>query len=293
MKCTSCPRKCSIERNHTNSLCGVKEEMLIGRIGKHFFEEPPISGTNGSGTIFFCGCPLKCVYCQNQSLTNQYIGKVFSANELSQQIRKLESLGVHNINFVTPTHYYNKVIETLSLYKPIIPIVYNCSGYETIESILSLKNYVDIYLPDFKYADNAIAFKYSNVKDYKEVCIKAISEMLTQKPNIFEGSILKQGVIIRHLILPNNLENSKKVLDTIKDCFGNKIILSLMSQYTPVVKTNFEELNRTLKSIEYKIIVKYAEKLGFENVFIQELSSADDCFIPEFYNFENGDIAFL
>lgn len=293
MECSVCPRSCGIDRQKNSGYCRAKEEMIIGRVGVHCYEEPPISGTCGSGTIFFSGCNLRCVYCQNYALSKELCGKRFTPSELLVQIKKLEALGVHNINLVTPTHYVDKIIETLKLYHPAVPIVYNCSGYESVETLKRLEGYVDIYLPDFKYSDNLLGQKYSNVEDYREVAILAIGEMVRQKPNIFEGGIMKQGVIIRHLVLPECLENSKGVLRLIKEHLGIDVTMSVMSQFTPVAKCNYPELNRTLKPLEYKIVLNFAEKLGFHNVFVQESGAADKTYIPEFFDFENAEKVFL
>ncbi|HKL73372.1 MAG TPA: radical SAM protein [Clostridia bacterium] len=279
MKCNLCPNLCNVDRDIKSGLCHADNDMRISRIGKHFYEEPPISGNKGSGTIFFSGCTLDCEFCQNYEISKSKVGKVYTPYELAKAIKELENEGVHNINFVTPTHFSHKIRETLDIYPPNIPIVYNTSGYENVQIIKEMNAYVDIYLPDFKYADNSLALKYSKRKDYLKYCMEAISEMVKAKPIIMENGIMRQGVIVRHLVLPNNLENSKEVIRLFAENFNGYAILSIMSQFTPCYKST---ILRTLKPIEYKIILSHLEKHQISDGYIQDLSSANTKFIPDF-----------
>ena len=284
MLCNLCPNECNVDRSVALGACLAPNVMLINRIAPHYYEEPPISGTKGSGTIFFSGCTMRCDFCQNKAISRVPRGIAYTSDDLQKEIKKLEKLGVHNINFVTPTHYSHKIKETLDLYRPNIPIVYNTSGYEKREVIEEMHDYVDIYLPDFKYMDRELAKRLSHREDYPEKALKAIESMLSAKPNeCDENGIMRSGVIIRHLVLPYHVDNSIKVLDTIYKEFGTEVTLSLMSQFTPM--SDCKELNRALLPIEYKMVVKHAENLGFSDVFIQEASSASSEFIPE-WNFD-------
>lgn len=283
-KCYLCPRKCGVDREKKIGYCGSDNNLVINNYMLHYWEEPIISGGNGSGTIFFSNCSLRCMFCQNYEISSLGAGKKYTLNDLVNIIKELEKKGAENINFVTPTHYTNHIIEALDIYKPNIPIVWNTSGYETKETIEKLKKYVDIYLTDFKYYDDEISKKYSLASDYFEYASKAIKQMKINQPkDIFENGIMKKGVIIRHLVLPNNLEDSKKVLNYIKNNFGKDCFISIMGQYVPCYKAlKNNEINRKLKPLEYKIVTNYALKLGFKNGFFQELESANQCFIPNF-----------
>lgn len=285
MKCNLCPRKCNIERNTTQGFCASPEQIRIAKYMLHYWEEPFLcNDLNGSGAIFFSGCNLKCVYCQNHEISNGVIGQPYSAKELASLFKKLEDLGALNINLVTPTHYQNQIIEALKIYKPKIPVIWNSSGYEISEEIKKLKDYIDIYLVDLKYMDSNIALKYSGAKDYPEVSIKAILQMKINQPlDIIENGVMKKGVIIRHLVLPNQINNTFLCLDWIKNNLGINQYVSLMAQYTPCHKSiNFPEINRKLHNIEYKRVLNYAEKLGFTNIFYQDLESASTSYIPDF-----------
>lgn len=254
--------------------------MIINRVAPHHYEEPPISGTRGSGTIFFGGCILKCDYCQNVEISREPKGRIYTPYELSEAIRELEDCGVHNINFVTPTHHSDSIKRALDIYKPSIPTVYNCGGYERAEIIAGLKGYIDIFLPDFKYSDNALAEKFSHIKNYAEHAERAIETMLNQTTDTFSGAgIMQSGVIVRHLVLPSYVQNSLGVLDILHRIKARTV--SVMSQFTPMPAC--KELGRTLKPIEYKIIANHAETLNFSDIFIQEAASAATDYIPEFY----------
>lgn len=268
-----------MDRSVNLGKCLAGLDMVINRIAPHHYEEPPISGTNGSGTIFFGGCTMKCDYCQNFEISRVPVGKRYSPYQLSEQIRRLEDSGVHNINFVSPSHYAQEIIKTLDIYRPKIPTVYNCSGYEKLQTIESLKGYIDIYLPDFKYSSNELGEHFSHIKNYTTTAQTAISAMLSQVEDSYdENGIMQSGVIVRHLILPSYIENSKNVLLSLSDMKARTV--SLMSQFTPM--QGCKELARKIKPIEYKIVSAYAEKLDFPTIYVQELLSASEDYIPDF-----------
>lgn len=289
MICNLCPNECNVARSVSRGACLAPDVMLVNRIAPHYYEEPPISGTKGSGTIFFSGCTMRCDFCQNTAISRNPNGIPYTPYELQLEIKKLEERGVHNINFVTPTHYAHKIKETLDIYRPSIPIVYNTSGYEKREVIEEMHDYVDVYLPDFKYMDRTLAKRLSHREDYPEKALLAIESMLKAKENVYDDNgIMRSGVIIRHLVLPYHVDNSIKVLDTIYREFGNGVTMSLMSQFTPM--QGCKELDRAVLPLEYKMVVKHAESLGFTDVFIQETSSASSEFIPEWqFNSNNVD----
>lgn len=284
-KCDICPNLCGVDRRYQFGVCGVGEEIRIARAELHYWEEPLISGEKGSGTIFFSGCNLKCVFCQNYEISSLRKGKVVTVDELIDEMKKLEDKGASNINFVTPTHYAFAVKEALSKYKPKIPVVYNTSSYERVEVLKELEGLIDVYLPDFKYFSNVNAFRYSGKKDYAEVALSAIKEMVRQTgETVIEDDLIKKGVIIRHLVLPNCVEDSVTALKTLFDLFGNRVWYSVMSQYFPSGKAaDYPEINRELKSIEYKAVIAKAEKIGIENCFIQDMTSAQEAYVPEFF----------
>ena len=267
MNCTICPRKCNIDRTKTLGFCNATNNIQIAKYMLHMWEEPIISGTNGSGAIFFSNCNLKCVYCQNAEISSLGKGYPVSVEQLIDVMKELETLGAHNINLVTPSHYSKQIIEALKLYKPSIPIVWNSNGYESIEKIKQLKNLVDIYLVDMKYMDNELAFNLSKAKDYPEICQQAIIQMRKNQPSdIIENGLMKKGLIVRHLVLPNEVENSFSVLDWISTNLGTKTYVSIMSQYTPYhLATSMPKYNRKIK---YRInnrrkITKYLEIIYF------------------------------
>lgn len=284
MECNLCPRKCGSVRsdNIGNGFCGLNNRIKVARIAPHMWEEPPISGKNGSGAVFFSGCTLRCIYCQNYEISENNRGKYITTQKLAEEFKRLESLGVHNINLVSPTPYVNLIKEALDIYKPSVPIVYNSSGCERIETIKSLKGYVDIYLPDFKYSDDTLALNYSKAKNYTDTAKSAISEMINQtgENRIDKNGIMKSGVIIRHLVLPNHTKNSMGVLDIIKENFPD-IPVSLMGQYTPVHKAvGHEKLGRKITKREYNKVKNYMAELEIDG-FLQELCSAGEDFIPD------------
>ncbi len=282
--CRLCPRECGADRIKGVGICGCGDEMRVARAALHFGEEPPISGANGSGTIFFGGCSLRCRYCQNSEISREATGKVYTVEQLAEEIKNLEAQGAHNINYVTGTHYAEQIVKALEIYRPQIPIVWNCGGYETIETIELLKDYVNIWLPDIKYAIAEKAERYSNAPDYPETAFAAVEHMveLSGALETNEKGIAQKGVLIRHLILPSNTRNSIAVLERIYEKFGNSIPISLMSQYTPHGDiADLPEINRRITEREYNKVCAKMLELGL-NGFTQELSSASETYIPEF-----------
>ncbi len=292
-KCTICPHKCGINRNEGQiGRCKASEKIKIALYSTHNFEEPCISGENGSGTVFFSNCNLNCVYCQNYEISQQGKGKEITIEELAQIFLEQQSKNVENINLVTPTSYTFQIIEAIKIARENglkIPIVYNTNGYETVETIRKLDGYVDIYLPDLKYAENEKAYKYSKIENYFEIATNAIKEMVRQagKPEFDENGIMKKGVMIRHLVLPENVENSKKVLKWINDNLKDYVYISVMAQYFPTYKAKndekYKELNRKLTENEWKQIEDYIDFLGFENGFVQELGEHEEEYVPKWW----------
>ena len=284
--CTVCPRHCGVIREASvgKGFCKMGENAVVARVAKHMWEEPCISGTCGSGTVFFSGCVLKCVFCQNYKISTQNFGKELTPQQLADCYKRLEQQGVHNINLVNPTHFLNAVIESLNIYKPAVPVVYNCGGYESVESLKKLEGYIDIYLPDFKYADNTLAEKYSKVKNYHETAVAAIAEMLRQQPrNTYDNNgIMEKGVIVRHLILPSNTKNSIAALNSLHNHFGIRLTVSLMAQYIPCgIAEQYPEINRKITRREYQKVFNCLTDLDFDG-FAQELNSAKSTYIPDF-----------
>ena len=286
-KCNLCPRNCNINRDKYIGLCGVKNDLLVARIAPHYFEEPVISGSNGSGTIFFSGCNLKCVFCQNIKISKENYGKTITVEKLANKMIELQEKGVNNINLVTPTHYIEKIKETIILAKEkglTIPIVYNTSGYEKVESLKLLEGLIDIYLPDFKYYSDILAMKYSKAPHYSDIIKDALKEMYRQvgKPKITNG-IMKKGIIVRHLILPEEINDSKKIINYLYKTYKDNIYISIMNQYTPLEQVkNIKELNHRVKNKDYDNLINYAYDLGIRKCFIQVGETAKESFIPEF-----------
>ena len=285
-KCVLCPRKCNVNRNDGElGYCKASNKMKIGGYHLHMWEEPIITGEKGSGTIFFSYCNLGCVYCQNYDISFNNVGDEITIERFKDICLELQSMGAENINLVTSTHYIPLIRDGLILAKKEglrIPIVYNTSSYENVESLKLLDGLIDIYLPDFKYYDNDLG-RYSNVSDYFEVASLAIEEMYCQvgSPK-YEDGILKRGMIIRHLVLPGHIDDSKKVIKYLYDTYGDNIVLSIMNQYTPVKKLRYSELNNRVSDREYDDLIDYASDLGIENCFVQDSSSQSESFIPEF-----------
>ena len=291
MICNLCPRKCGAVRTaHSgNGFCKMGELPVVARVAPHYGEEPCISGTKGSGTVFFSGCTMRCVYCQNYEISNEDGGRTITPERLAECYKELEDKGVHNINLVTADHFAHAVVKSLEIYKPRIPIVYNCSGYTSPKTLSMLDGLVDIYLPDFKYADDFLAVKYSSAPNYVNTAVAAIHEMTVQVglPQFDDDGIMKKGVIVRHLILPAHTKNSLEVLDIVKRRFGDQVLLSLMCQYIPMGKVSdreFSRINRKITRREYDKVKLEMMRLGIDG-FTQELSSADESYVPE-WDFE-------
>ena len=291
MICNLCPRKCGAVRTaHSgNGFCKMGELPVVARVAPHYGEEPCISGTKGSGTVFFSGCTMRCVYCQNYEISNEDGGRTITPERLAECYKELEDKGVHNINLVTADHFAHAVVKSLEIYKPRIPIVYNCSGYTSPKTLSMLDGLVDIYLPDFKYADDFLAVKYSSAPNYVNTAVAAIHEMTFQVglPQFDDDGIMKKGVIVRHLILPAHTKNSLEVLDIVKRRFGDQVLLSLIFQYITMGKVSdreFSRINRKITRREYDKVKLEMMRLGIDG-FTQELSSADESYVPE-WDFE-------
>ncbi len=285
--CRLCPRNCGVNRCNSFGVCGAGDKIKVAKASLHFWEEPCISGTNGSGTVFFSHCNLLCVYCQNGKISKGGFGKEISPRELSEIFLALQNRGAHNINLVTPTPYVPLIIKALDMVKTelSIPVVYNCGGYENTETIRSLKDYIDIFLTDFKYYDKDLAKKYSHAEDYFDFALPALKEMISLCGKMeFKDNIMQKGVIVRHLVLPSLRQDSINILNILKENFGTKsFILSLMSQYFPPENLEkFPEINRKITSFEYNSVVNYALDLGFDNAYTQDRDSAKDIFVPDF-----------
>lgn len=284
-KCTACPRECGADRSVSRGFCGCNDTFRLARADLHYWEEPCISGKNGSGTIFFSGCSLKCVYCQNYEISHNLFGKDISDRRLCEIFEELKNAGANNINLVNPTHYALKIADILKTSKPSIPVVYNTGGYEKVQTLKQLDGLVDIYLTDLKYYDSVVSLKYSEAADYFEKAFEALKEMKRQQPcDIYnENGIMQKGVIIRLLILPGNISQTIKLLDLIADNFSNDTVISLMSQYTPCGRAEeYPTINRRISKREYKTVKDRLLSLGFENAYIQELSSSKEEYIPPF-----------
>lgn len=286
MLCNQCPRKCNAIRTDTDNIggfCGMPHKAVVARAALHFWEEPSISGKNGSGTVFFSGCSLHCVFCQNSDISTNNKGNPISSTELSEIFKKLENQGAHNINLVTPTHFLDVIIKALDIYKPSIPIVYNSSGYESVESLQKLKDYIDVYLLDFKYIDAEKARLYSNAPDYPNVCKSALLEAYRQQGEcLFKNGIIQKGLIIRHLLMPQATKDAISIFDWVRENTPNAYF-SIMSQYIPLGQAlNMSVINRTVTAREYNKVVDYIANSNFENCYIQERSSADKNYIPDF-----------
>lgn len=284
MKCNVCPRQCNIDRKTAVGYCGVGEDAVVAKSMLHMFEEPVISGKNGSGAVFFSGCNLRCAFCQNSAISRHVSGKTVQSNELVDIFTELEGRGAHNINLVTATHFIDRVIPALEVFKKrsTLPIVYNCGGYESVESIRRLEGLVDVYLPDFKYSDNELGRRLSSAFNYCEVATSAIEEMVRQQPKaVIVDGLIKRGVIIRHLVLPSYIKNSMDVVGIIKERFPSAL-LSLMSQYTPSFYDGEDKnLKRKLTTFEYNKVLKRVEELGIDG-FCQYRSSASSEYTPDF-----------
>lgn len=292
--CNLCPRKCNIDRSVNKGFCNEPETLILARAALHFFEEPSISGKEGSGAVFFCGCNLKCVFCQNEKISRGLIGKEVSIEHLSDIFINLQNEGANNINLVTPSHFVPSIKKALILAKEkglTLPIVYNSSGYELAETLKELEGLIDIYLPDFKYFDNKKAVDYSFAPDYPDIAKKAIAEMFRQvgENQFNEKGLMKKGVIVRHLLLPLGVNNAKDVVKYLYETYGDKIYISLMNQYTPMDSPSlkkagekYPELLRKVTKREYDRLLDFVLSLGVKNAYYQEGDTVGESFIPDF-----------
>lgn len=285
-RCMLCPRKCGINRYKTKGYCGATNKIKLAYFSLHQWEEPIISGTHGSGTIFFSNCNMKCIYCQNKKISIDGYGVYITQKKLKEIMLLLQEKGAHNINLVTPTMYVPQIAKVLRSIKNkelTIPVVYNTSSYESIITLKLMNNLVDVYLADLKYYDDSLAKKYSDTTNYFEEATLAIDEMFRQVGSIkIEDDLLVKGLIVRVLVLPGNIEDAKKIINYLYKTYKDEIIISIMNQYTPVNKCSYDNLNRKLTDKEYDEVINYATNIGVNNAFIQEGDTSDESFIPDF-----------
>lgn len=287
--CLLCPRKCGINRSTGQTgVCGVSSEIKVARAALHYWEEPCISGKRGSGAVFFSGCSLHCVFCQNREISDGKAGKVISKERLSDIFMELADKGANNINLVTPGQYIHDIVWAVNDAKSRgmkLPIIYNTSGYENVTELKLLEGIVDVYLPDFKYMDSTLSARYSRAKDYPSVAKQALSEMVRQQPDVViddATGLIQKGVIVRQLLLPGHVNDAKAVLKYLYDTYHDHVYISMMSQFTPIALKDYPEINRTVTRREYERLVDYALEIGITNAFIQEGDVAKDSFIPAF-----------
>ena len=287
--CLLCPRKCGINRRTGQTgVCGVSSEIKVARAALHYWEEPCISGKRGSGAVFFSGCSLHCVFCQNREISDGKEGKVISKERLSDIVMELAGKGANNINLVTPGQYIPDIVWAVNDAKSRgmkLPIIYNTSGYENVTELKLLEGIVDVYLPDFKYMDSTLSARYSRAKDYPSVAKQALSEMVRQQPDVViddATGLIQKGVIVRQLLLPGHVNDAKAVLKYLYDTYHDHVYISMMSQFTPIALKDYPEINRTVTKREYERLVNYALEIGITNAFIQEGDVAKDSFIPAF-----------
>lgn len=286
-ECTLCPRNCKIDRYKHAGFCGATNKIKIARASLHYYEEPSISGINGSGTIFFSGCNLQCVFCQNNEISKNNFGKEITITRLSEIMLELQNKKAHNINLVTPTHYIPQIAASIKKAKKnglVIPIIYNTSGYEKVDSLKLLRGLIDIYLPDFKYYDNYYAKEYSNANNYFEYAKDSLKEMFFQTGKcIFDkNGMLKKGIIVRHLMLPSLKEDTKSILKYLYNTYKDNIYISIMNQYTPPKSIKYTELKESIKECDYNEIIDYALDLGITNAYCQMDGTVSESFIPQF-----------
>lgn len=287
--CLLCPGKCGINRSTGQTgICGVSSEIKVARAALHYWEEPCISGKRGSGAVFFSGCSLHCVFCQNREISDGKEGKVISKERLSDIFMELADKGANNINLVTPGQYIPDIVWAVNDAKSRgmkLPIIYNTSGYENVTELKLLEGIVDVYLPDFKYMDSTLSAMYSRAKDYPSVAKQALSEMVRQQPDVViddATGLIQKGVIVRQLLLPGHVNDAKAILKYLHDTYQDSIYISMMSQFTPIALKDYPEINRTVTRREYERLIDYAIKIGITNAFIQEGNVAKDSFIPAF-----------
>ena len=286
-KCVLCPRKCGVNRYETVGFCGANNKIKLAYYSLHHWEEPIISGTNGSGTIFFSNCNMKCIYCQNKKISLDGYGKYISNKKLGEIMLELQKKGAHNINLVTPTHYVPQIAYILHKIKNkdlSIPVVYNTSSYENIGTLMMMRGLIDIYLADLRYYDDNLAVNYSSSPNYFENATMAIDEMYRQvgKFHFDKTGLLKKGLIVRVLILPGHIDDSKRIIEYLYKTYGNDIFISIMNQYTPVNTCIYSNLNRKLTEEEYNDVIEYAVSLGITNAFVQDGETSSESFIPNF-----------
>ena len=287
--CLLCPRKCGINRSTGQTgVCGVSSEIKVARAALHYREEPCISGKRGGGAVFFSGCSLHCVFCQNREISDGKAGKLISKERLSDIFMELADKGANNINLVTPGQYIPDIVWAVNDAKSRgmkLPIIYNTSGYENVTELKLLEGIVDVYLPDFKYMDSTLSAMYSRAKDYPSVAKQALSEMVRQQPDVViddATGLIQKGVIVRQLLLPGHVNDAKAVLKYLYDTYHDHVYISMMSQFTPIALKDYPEINRTVTKREYERLVNYALEIGITNAFIQEGDVAKDSFIPAF-----------
>lgn len=287
--CLLCPRKCGINRSTGQTgVCGVSSEIKVARAALHYWEEPCISGKRGSGAVFFSGCSLHCVFCQNREISDGKAGKLISKERLSDIFMELADKGANNINLVTPGQYIPDIVWAVNDAKSRgmkLPIIYNTSGYENVTELKLLEGIVDVYLPDFKYMDSTLSARYSRAKDYPSIAKQALSEMVRQQPDVViddATGLIQKGVIVRQLLLPGHVNDAKAVLKYLYDTYHDHVYISMMSQFTPIALKDYPEINRTVTKREYERLVNYALEIGITNAFIQEGDVAKDSFIPAF-----------
>ena len=287
--CLLCPRKCGINRSTGQTgVCGVSSEIKVARAALHYWEEPCISGKRGSGAVFFSGCSLHCVFCQNREISDGKAGKLISKERLSDIFMELADKGANNINLVTPGQYIPDIVWAVNDAKSRgmkLPIIYNTSGYENVTELKLLEGIVDVYLPDFKYMDSTLSARYSRAKDYPSVAKQALSEMVRQQPDVViddATGLIQKGIIVRQLLLPGHVNDAKAVLKYLYDTYHDHVYISMMSQFTPIALKDYPEINRTVTRREYERLVDYALEIGITNAFIQEGDVAKDSFIPAF-----------
>ncbi len=281
-KCELCPKKCGADRTKNNGACGEDQTIRIAKYYLHPYEEPIISGTAGSGTVFFCGCSLRCRFCQNYELSRATRGKAITASELADIFKRLEEDGAHNINLVTPTHYLTQIYEAIKIRRPNIPVVYNTHGYERVEALKIADSFVDVYLPDLKFLTSKAAKRYTGVSDYFEVASTAIKHMMNAKKTVISDGLITSGVCVRHLILPMNLSETFGIIDWFAENRENGAYFSLMAQYTPFGDIDgYAELNRPITAREYRLARDKLLSCDFDECFVQERSSSGEKFIPK------------
>lgn len=288
--CNLCPRKCNVIREDAfgDGFCKMPSLPIAAKATVHMWEEPCISGTRGSGAIFFTGCNLKCIFCQNYNISHNEYGKQISVERLTDIFYELQSKGVHNINLVTPTHYVFPIIKALEKYKSkndALPVVYNCGGYENVSTLKMLNGLIDIYLPDLKYFSDEKAIKYSAAPDYFNIAAEAIDEMYSQTGRYIsdDENVLKKGLVVRHMIMPRGAGDAIKIIDYLNQKYADNIYISIMSQYIPTgIVSEYPEINRKINYIEYNKVINHIYNLDIQNGFIQDMISADLKYIPDF-----------